>query len=110
MNLEEIFDQKVEQSLDIKSKRISILDTYGENFQENHYITNPAIGRDITNNGYSKIAVRVCHHIRKMNIVALLTNLTSCYKLKVYSIVTAQQITSKTIKQITTGSRLYYSV
>lgn len=46
MNLEEIFDQKVEQGLDIKSKRISILDTYGENFQENHYITNPAIGRD----------------------------------------------------------------
>ncbi|MBQ8193567.1 MAG: ATP-dependent Clp protease ATP-binding subunit, partial [Bacilli bacterium] len=46
MNLEEMFDQKVEQGLDIKSKRISILDTYGENFQENHYITNPAIGRD----------------------------------------------------------------
>lgn len=46
MNLEEVFDQKVEQRLDIKEKRISILDTYGENFQENHYITNPAIGRD----------------------------------------------------------------
>ena len=46
MNLEEMFDQKIEQSVDIKSKRISILETYGENFQENHYITNPAIGRD----------------------------------------------------------------
>ena len=46
MNLEEIFEQKIEQSIDIKSKRISILETYGENFQENHYITNPAIGRD----------------------------------------------------------------
>lgn len=46
MNLEEMFEQKVEQSVDIKSKRISILETYGENFQENHYITNPAIGRD----------------------------------------------------------------
>ena len=30
----------------IKKKRISILDTYGENFQEKDYITNPAIGRD----------------------------------------------------------------
>ena len=46
MNLEEMFEQKVEQSVDIKSKRISILETYGENFQENNYITNPAIGRD----------------------------------------------------------------
>ena len=46
MNLEEMFEQKIEQSVDIKSKRISILETYGENFQENHYITNPAIGRD----------------------------------------------------------------
>ena len=32
MNLEEIFEQKIEQSIDIKSKRISILETYGENF------------------------------------------------------------------------------
>ena len=46
MNLDEIFEQKIEQSIDIKSKRISILETYGENFQENNYITNPAIGRD----------------------------------------------------------------
>lgn len=46
MNLEEMFEQKIEQSMDIKSKRISILETYGENFQENNYITNPAIGRD----------------------------------------------------------------
>lgn len=30
----------------IKSKRLSILKTYGENFQEKEYITNPAIGRD----------------------------------------------------------------
>ena len=34
------------QPFDIKKKRISILDTYGENFQEKQYITNPAIGRD----------------------------------------------------------------
>ena len=30
----------------IRSKRLSILKTYGENFQEKEYITNPAIGRD----------------------------------------------------------------
>ncbi len=30
----------------IKAKRISVLKTYGENFQEKTYITNPAIGRD----------------------------------------------------------------
>lgn len=30
----------------IKEKRISVLNTYGENFQEKNYITNPAIGRD----------------------------------------------------------------
>ncbi len=30
----------------IKDKRISMLDTYGENFQKKDYITNPAIGRD----------------------------------------------------------------
>lgn len=30
----------------IKAKRISVLKTYGENFQEKEYITNPAIGRD----------------------------------------------------------------
>lgn len=29
-----------------KEKRISILENYGENFQKNNYITNPAIGRD----------------------------------------------------------------
>ena len=40
------FDQKVEKKFDIKSKRISMLDNYGENFQKNNYITNPAIGRD----------------------------------------------------------------
>ncbi len=31
---------------DIKSKRISILENYGENFNKKEYITNPAIGRD----------------------------------------------------------------
>ena len=46
MDLNEYFDQKVEENFDIKSKRISILDNYGENFQKNEYITNPAIGRD----------------------------------------------------------------
>lgn len=34
------------QEFDLKSKRISILENYGENFQEKDYITNPAIGRD----------------------------------------------------------------
>ena len=34
------------EPFNIKNKRISILDTYGENFQEKDYITNPAIGRD----------------------------------------------------------------
>ena len=33
-------------SENIKEKRISVLKTYGENFQEKTYITNPAIGRD----------------------------------------------------------------
>ncbi|MBQ8131504.1 MAG: ATP-dependent Clp protease ATP-binding subunit [Bacilli bacterium] len=46
MDLNEFFDKKVENNLDIKSKRISILKNYGENFQEKEYITNPAIGRD----------------------------------------------------------------
>ena len=34
------------EPFDIKKKRISILDNYGENFQNKDYITNPAIGRD----------------------------------------------------------------
>ena len=46
MNQNEEFEQKVDQKFDIKSKRISMLDNYGENFQKNDYITNPAIGRD----------------------------------------------------------------
>lgn len=46
MNLEEEFDKKTEKMFDIKKKRISILENYGENFQKNNYITNPAIGRD----------------------------------------------------------------
>lgn len=46
MNLEEEFDKKTEKMFDIKKKRISILENYGENFQRNNYITNPAIGRD----------------------------------------------------------------
>ena len=32
-------------NFDIRSKRISILDTYGEEFTKKTYITNPAIGR-----------------------------------------------------------------
>jgi len=46
MNTEELFEEKTEKTFDIKSKRISILENYGENFQKNEYITNPAIGRD----------------------------------------------------------------
>ena len=46
MNNEELFNKKVEETFDIKSKRMSILENYGENFQKNEYITNPAIGRD----------------------------------------------------------------
>ena len=46
MDLEKLFDEKVEKNFDIKSKRISMLENYGENFCKNNYITNPAIGRD----------------------------------------------------------------
>ncbi len=46
MDKEEFFEKKIEENFDIKSKRISILENYGENFCENNYITNPAIGRD----------------------------------------------------------------
>lgn len=46
MNTEELFEEKTGKTFDIKSKRISILENYGENFQKNEYITNPAIGRD----------------------------------------------------------------
>ena len=35
-----------DEKFDIKKKRISIIDTYGDNFNEKEYITNPAIGRD----------------------------------------------------------------
>ena len=34
------------EEFDIKSKRISVLGIYGENFTEKEYYTNPAIGRD----------------------------------------------------------------
>lgn len=34
------------EEFDIRAKRIKILNTYGENFQDKEYITNPAIGRD----------------------------------------------------------------
>lgn len=34
------------ENFDIKSKRISILKTYGENFNDKEFITNPAIGRE----------------------------------------------------------------
>lgn len=46
MDMEDVFDKKAEKNFDIKSKRISMLENYGENFQEKDYITNPAIGRD----------------------------------------------------------------
>ena len=46
MDLNEVFDRKVDENFNIKSKRISMLNNYGENFQEREYITNPAIGRD----------------------------------------------------------------
>lgn len=36
----------MEEKFDLKKKRISILENYGENFQNKDYITNPAIGRD----------------------------------------------------------------
>ena len=36
----------INKPFNIKTKRISILDNYGENFQQKNYITNPAIGRD----------------------------------------------------------------
>ena len=45
-DLNEVFDKKIEENFDIKSKRISMLQNYGENFNDNDYITNPAIGRD----------------------------------------------------------------
>lgn len=44
--LDKIFNQKAEERFDIKKKRISMLENYGENFQNNEYLTNPAIGRD----------------------------------------------------------------
>ena len=46
MDMNEVFDKKAQENFDIKSKRISMLKNYGENFQERDYITNPAIGRD----------------------------------------------------------------
>ncbi len=35
-----------EEKFDIRKKRISILETYGEDFTEKEFITNPAIGRE----------------------------------------------------------------
>ena len=46
MKQEELFNNNKNEKFDIKSKRISMLENYGENFQKNDYITNPAIGRD----------------------------------------------------------------
>jgi len=46
VDLNKEFEKKAQQAFNIKEKRISILKNYGENFQENNYITNPAIGRD----------------------------------------------------------------
>ena len=34
------------EEFDIRKKRISVLDVYGENFNKREYITNPAIGRE----------------------------------------------------------------
>lgn len=39
-------EQNSNEGYDIRSKRISILETYGENFIEKKFITNPAIGRE----------------------------------------------------------------
>lgn len=36
----------MDEKFDLKKKRVSILENYGENFQNKDYITNPAIGRD----------------------------------------------------------------
>ncbi len=36
----------MKEEFNIKNQRISILETYGENFTEKEYITNPAIGRE----------------------------------------------------------------
>ncbi len=35
-----------EEKFDIRKKRISILDTYGEDFTQKEFVTNPAIGRE----------------------------------------------------------------
>ena len=35
------------ENFDIKKNRISVLELYGENYQDKNFITNPAIGRDI---------------------------------------------------------------
>ncbi len=45
-NLSKMNKKIKEEDFDVKSKRISILETYGENFNEKAYITNPAIDRD----------------------------------------------------------------
>ena len=39
-------NQLEKEKFDIKKNRISVLDTYGENFQKREYVTNPAIGRE----------------------------------------------------------------
>ena len=44
MDYEKYFDDKVQKNFDIKSKRISMLENYGENFQNNEYVTNPEPG------------------------------------------------------------------
>ena len=46
LDKEQFFEQKAQERFDIKSKRVGMLDVYGENFQLKDYITNPAIGRD----------------------------------------------------------------
>ena len=34
MDMNEVFDKKAQENFDIKSKRISMLKNYGENFQD----------------------------------------------------------------------------
>ena len=45
MNSNEVLNKN--ENNDIKSNRINMLQSYGENFNKNNYITNPAIGRDV---------------------------------------------------------------
>ena len=39
MEIEKLYDENEAEKLDIKSRRISMIETYGENFCEKTYIT-----------------------------------------------------------------------